>query len=78
MRARLPAQVESQRNQNVQIDVGNVVMVDAWQADGTAQVQYRGAPWSARLDAGQGKGQAGAHSIVAMQGNALVLKAVAA
>jgi membrane protein implicated in regulation of membrane protease activity len=74
MRARLPKQAESQRNANVQIDLGNTVTVEAWQADGTAQVQYRGAQWSAKLDAGQGAASAGAHSIVAMQGNTLVLK----
>jgi membrane protein implicated in regulation of membrane protease activity len=73
-RARMPAQPESQRNANVHIDLGNVVTVDAWHADGTAQVQYRGAPWTAKLDAGQGAARAGMHSIVAMQGNTLVLK----
>jgi membrane protein implicated in regulation of membrane protease activity len=77
LRARAPAQPESQRNQNVQIDLGNVVQVDAWQADGTAQVQYRGAQWTAKRDVQQGAAMAGAHSIVAMQGNTLVLKQVA-
>jgi membrane protein implicated in regulation of membrane protease activity len=76
MRARLPAPGESQRNQNVQIDIGNPVTVDAWQADGTAQVQYRGAQWAAKLDEGQAAATVGAHSIVAMQGNTLVLKRV--
>jgi membrane protein implicated in regulation of membrane protease activity len=76
MRARMPTQAESQRNENVQIDLGNRVTVDAWQPDGTAQVQYRGAQWSATLDAGQGAGAPGVHSIVALQGNALVLKRV--
>jgi membrane protein implicated in regulation of membrane protease activity len=76
MRARMPAQAESQRNENVQIDLGNRVTVDAWQLDGTAQVQYRGAQWSAMLDAGQSAGTTGVHSIVAMQGNTLVLKRV--
>jgi membrane protein implicated in regulation of membrane protease activity len=74
MRARMPKQAESQRNANVQIDLGNTVTVDVWQADGTAQVQYRGAQWSAKLDAGQGTATPGAHNIVAMQGNTLVLK----
>jgi membrane protein implicated in regulation of membrane protease activity len=75
-RARMPAQPESQRNTNVQIDLGNVVTVDAWHVDGTALVQYRGAPWTAKLDAGQGVATTGAHTIVAMQGNTLVLKPV--
>ena len=75
-RAAAPTQAQPQRNENVQIDLGNVVTVDAWQTDGTAQVQYRGAQWSVKLDAGQGVANAGAHSIVAMQGNTLVLKPV--
>jgi membrane protein implicated in regulation of membrane protease activity len=76
VRARMPAQAESQRNANVQIDLGNMVTVSDWQADGTALVQYRGAPWAAKLDAGQGEARAGAHTIVALQGNTLVLKQV--
>lgn len=73
-RALLPLAAESQRNQDVQIDLGNRVTVDSWNGDGTAQVQYRGAQWTARLDAGQGAPSSGSHSIVAMQGNTLVLK----
>ncbi len=76
MRARMPAQPESQRNANVQIDLGNAVTVDAWLPDGTAHVEYRGAPWAAVLDAGQGAATIGTHSIVAMRGNTLVLKRV--
>ncbi len=76
MRARQPKQTESQRNADVQIDLGNTVVVDLWQTDRTAQVQYRGAQWSARLDAEQGTATSGVHIIVAMQGNTLVLKAV--
>ncbi len=76
VRARLPAQLESQRNANVQIDVGNEIMVNVWQLDGTAHVHYRGAQWTACLDAGQGAPQAGRHCIVAMRGNRLVLKPV--
>ncbi len=75
-RAKAPKQAESQRNENVQIDLGNVVTVDGWQTDGSAQVQYRGAHWSAKLDSGQGAAKAGQHSIVAMQGNTLVLKPI--
>jgi membrane protein implicated in regulation of membrane protease activity len=76
MRERQPKQIESQRNADVQIDLGNTVVVDVWQTDRTAQVQYRGAQWSAMLDAEQVTATLGVHSIVAMQGNTLVLKAV--
>lgn len=72
-RSRLPLQASSDRNQDVQIDVGNAVMVESWQQDGTATVQYRGAQWTARLDAGRSNPSAGMHRIVAVQGNGLVL-----
>jgi membrane protein implicated in regulation of membrane protease activity len=32
---------------SVNLDVGETVMVTAWQGDGTAQVKYRGANWTA-------------------------------
>jgi membrane protein implicated in regulation of membrane protease activity len=70
-----PEQGDSQRNHDVQIDLGNLITVDAWHADGTALVQYRGAQWTAKLDAG-GVAASGTHSIVAMQGNSLLLKPV--
>lgn len=37
----------AQANPDVNLDIGETVMVNAWQADGTAQVQYRGAQWTA-------------------------------
>jgi membrane protein implicated in regulation of membrane protease activity len=73
MRARMPAAAASQRNPDVQIDLGQSVMVNEWQVNGTAMVQYRGAQWSAQLDAGQ-TASLGLHAIVAMHGNTLVLK----
>ena len=33
-------------NPDVNLDVGETVMVQAWQPDGTAQVRYRGAIWT--------------------------------
>ncbi len=71
-----PDRVESHRNRDVHIDLGNQVLVSAWHADGTAQVQYRGAVWSAVLDKSSAQASAtmGMHQIVAMQGNRLVLQ----
>ena len=34
------------RNPDVNLDVGETLMVDTWLADGTAQVRYRGANWT--------------------------------
>lgn len=38
-----------QANPDVQQDVGAVVHVAHWHADGTAQVQYRGAQWTVQM-----------------------------
>lgn len=42
-RRELPAQA----NPSVNLDIGETVQIAAWNADGTASVQYRGARWTA-------------------------------
>jgi membrane protein implicated in regulation of membrane protease activity len=59
-------------NRDVNLDIGSIVQVTAWQSDGTARVQYRGAGWAARYE-GPGSPQAGEHVIVAMRGSQLGL-----
>lgn len=59
-------------NRDVNLDIGERVHVAAWQSDGTARVQYRGAAWSARY-AGSDAPQAGDHRIQAIEGSCLVL-----
>ncbi len=39
-------------NRDVNLDVGETVQVDVWNADGTAQVRYRGAQWTVLLRPG--------------------------
>jgi len=34
-------------NANVNLDIGETVQIEAWKADGTADVHYRGARWTA-------------------------------
>jgi membrane protein implicated in regulation of membrane protease activity len=65
-------------DRSVSIDVGEQVYVKAWNADGSAQVQYRGSTWQARLDGGGAFGKPGPHVIVALEGNRLMLKAQSA
>ena len=43
MRSRRPAAPPASANRDVNLDIGETVHVDAWNADGTATVQYRGA-----------------------------------
>lgn len=59
-------------NPDVNIDIGSRVRVEAWTADGTARVQYRGAGWNARF-AGGGLPVPGEHVIRAVHGNELML-----
>lgn len=58
------------------LDIGQTVTVHAWQPDGTAQVQYRGAPWTARLRPGnsQEPPATGIHRICDVQGNVLIVE----
>jgi membrane protein implicated in regulation of membrane protease activity len=46
VRRRRPPAVPSRANRDVNLDIGEHVYVDAWNADGTASVRYRGAQWT--------------------------------
>ncbi len=54
------------------LDVGQPVKVLAWNADGSARVQYRGAEWDAEPES-TGMPREGLHYIKAMQGNKLII-----
>jgi membrane protein implicated in regulation of membrane protease activity len=58
------------------LDVGQTVQVSAWQPDGSTQVHYRGAQWSARLAAHAvvPLPQPGTHRITGVQGSQLLLE----
>jgi len=72
-RGRQPAAVPASENRDVNLDIGETVHVPAWNADGTAQVQYRGASWAARY-AGNDAPVPGTFVIHAIEGNRLVLQ----
>ncbi|AEC19220.1 hypothetical protein PT7_0680 [Pusillimonas sp. T7-7] len=65
--------VATQSNPNVVQDVGQGVIVDAWDENGHARVFYRGANWSAHIDVNQAA-QPGEHYIQAVQGLTLILR----
>ena len=71
-RARHPQSAPAAQNRDVNLDIGEPVRVDAWNADGTARVQYRGTQWTARLAPGAAPA-AGEHTVSAVEGNWLVL-----
>lgn len=62
-------------HRDVSLDVGERVLVERWQTDGSTEVKFRGSVWQARLD-GDGTRAPGQHVIVALEGNRLMLKAV--
>ncbi|BDI05688.1 NfeD family protein [Sphaerotilus microaerophilus] len=71
-RARQPAPPAPGANHDIQLDVGEHVMVTAWDAAGRTHVHYRGADWQARW-AGGGPPEPGEHVIRALDGNVLLL-----
>jgi membrane protein implicated in regulation of membrane protease activity len=62
-------------NTDVHQDIGALVMVDAWNADGTAQVKYRGAQWSVILASGAAQ-HSGAHRVKEVMGSRFVVEPV--
>ncbi|MFY9329019.1 MAG: NfeD family protein [Georgfuchsia sp.] len=55
------------------LDVGETVQVDVWDAEGTSTVKYRGANWKVSLLEGATPSP-GAHRIVEVVGSRLVVK----
>ncbi|MFT3665669.1 NfeD family protein [Piscinibacter sp.] len=71
-RARHPRSAPAASNRDVNLDIGERVLVEAWGSDGTARVSYRGTQWTARLAPGAAR-TAGEHRVAAVEGNWLVL-----
>jgi membrane protein implicated in regulation of membrane protease activity len=69
-RARAPKSAPAEANRDVNLDIGQSVLVESWSPDGSARAQYRGAAWTVRLD-GPGPPTPGEHVIVAVEGNRL-------
>ena len=67
-----PLSAPARENRDVNLDIGERVNVRAWNTEGTAQVQYRGSTWTARLAPGA-VAASGEHLVSAVEGNWLVL-----
>ncbi|MDQ8031673.1 NfeD-like family protein 1 [Bordetella genomosp. 1] len=65
-------EVDANGNADVNLDIGQVVEVQSWSAEGLARVWYRGAHWQAQLAEGAPR-QAGTHRISAVRGSVLIL-----
>lgn len=66
---------DAQANHNVILDIGETVHISAWNPDGTSQVQYRGAQWTAMHRAGVVP-QVGIHRVAELVGNRLLVDKV--
>jgi membrane protein implicated in regulation of membrane protease activity len=69
---RVGAELPAQANPNVNLDIGEVLHVGAWNPDGTADVQYRGARWTAIHRPGITP-STGSHRVSEIIGNRLLL-----
>lgn len=74
-RSRQPRAAEARENHDVNIDIGESVSVDAWTAERTARVFYRGTTWIAHLAPGV-PAHPGLHKVSGVEGNWLVLSPV--
>lgn len=60
-------------NHDVNMDIGENVQVDAWLADGSSAVKYRGANWQVSLVPGATP-STGLHAIVEVVGSRLIVR----
>ena len=75
-RKRGPARVPAAANRDINLDIGEPVQVDGWNADGTARVPYRGSAWNVRY-IGEGEAVPGPHVISEVRHNELALRRAA-
>lgn len=69
---RTKSEPPAQSNANVNLDIGETIHIAAWNPDGTADVQYRGARWTAIHRAGVTP-SAGPHRVAELVGNRLLV-----
>jgi membrane protein implicated in regulation of membrane protease activity len=62
----------AQANVNVSLDIGETVQIEHWNADGSADVHYRGARWTAIHRAGVSPSP-GPHRVAELVGNRLLV-----
>lgn len=73
-RSKNPAPLPANSNRDVNLDIGEAVQVEHWNADGTATVKFRGANWTAVPSNPDEFAEAGNFRIREMQGNRLIIE----
>jgi len=74
-RRRRPGDPSARTLRSVNLDIGETVAVEAWNADRTAQVKYRGAQWTVVLRPGF-EPEGGLFRVVELSGNRLLVEKV--
>lgn len=72
VRRRKPGDPSARADRSVNLDVGETIEVPAWNADGTAQVRYRGAPWTVMARPGTHP-HPGPHRVAELVGSRLLV-----
>lgn len=75
LKKRNPADPSVRSMRSVNLDVGEIIQVDEWLADGTAAVKYRGAQWSVMQRPGNAP-TPGAYRVTELVGNRLMVEKV--
>ena len=69
---RRPGDPSARADRSVNMDVGETILIDAWNADGTTTVKYRGATWTAIHRPGVTP-STGMHRVAELVGNRLLV-----
>jgi membrane protein implicated in regulation of membrane protease activity len=72
-KAKQPRALRAEANRDVNLDIGETVHVEAWGADGTAAVKYRGAQWTVQAAPGAAQA-AGSYRVKEVAGSRLVVE----
>lgn len=72
MKKQRPGDPSPRADRNVNLDVGETVLIENWNADGTTTVKYRGATWTAIHRSGITPAT-GPHRVAELVGNRLLV-----
>ncbi|MEK9953176.1 MAG: NfeD family protein [Curvibacter sp.] len=75
LKRRRPGDPSARAERSVNLDVGETVQVEAWGADGSASVRYRGASWTAIHRPGV-QPQPGTHRVIELVGSRLLVEKI--
>ena len=75
LRRKRPGDPSARADRSVNLDVGETVLIENWNADGTATIKYRGAQWTAIHRPGV-QPSTGMHRVAELVGNRLLVDPV--